>query len=81
MISTFLQLQADTLAQLSRQSTKANTDDNEVSVLGFIFKGGVFLIPISILLFYTLYVFERYLYIHKAAKIDNHLMKTSASPE
>ena len=77
MISTFLQLQADTLAQAIPTVDKANAAlTNEVSVLEFIFKGGLFLIPIAILLFYTLFlVFERYLYIHKAAKIDNHLMK------
>lgn len=77
MISTFLQVQADTLAQALPVADKANAAlTNEVSVLGFIFKGGLFLIPIAILLFYTIYlVFERYLYIHKAAKIDDHLMK------
>ncbi len=77
MISTFLQLQADTLAQAIPTVDKANAAlTNEVSVLEFIFKGGLFLIPIAILLFYTIYlIFERYLYIHKAAKIDNHLMK------
>jgi biopolymer transport protein ExbB len=76
MISTFLQLQVDTLAKALPAVDKANTAlTNEVSVLEFILKGGFFLIPISILLFYTLYViFERYLYIHKAAKIDAHLM-------
>jgi biopolymer transport protein ExbB len=76
MISTFLQLQVDTLAQAIPSADTTNTAlTNEVSVLEFIFKGGIFLIPIAILLFYTLYlVFERYLYISKAAKIDNHLM-------
>lgn len=76
MISTFLQLQADTLAQALPTADTANAALNKhVSVLEFILKGGVFLIPIAILLFYTLYlIFERYLYIHKEAKIDNHLM-------
>lgn len=76
MMSTFLQLPVDTLAQALPVVDKANAAlTNEVSVLEFIFKGGLFLIPIAILLFYTLYlIFERYLYIHKAAKIDNHLM-------
>jgi biopolymer transport protein ExbB len=76
MISTFLQLQVDTLAQAIPAAAPTNPAlTNEVSVLEFILKGGVFLIPIAILLFYTLYViFERFLYIHKASKIDNHLM-------
>ncbi|WP_293872160.1 MotA/TolQ/ExbB proton channel family protein [Flavobacterium sp.] len=77
MSSLFLQLQADTLAKALPAVDKANAAlTNEVSVLEFILKGGFFLIPIAILLFYTLYlIFERYLYISKAAKIDSHLMK------
>jgi len=76
MISTFLQLQVDTLAQANTAADTANAAlTNEVSVLEFITKGGLFLIPIALLLFYTLYIiFERYIYINKAAKIDNHLM-------
>jgi biopolymer transport protein ExbB len=76
MISTFLQLQVDSLAQNIPTANTANPAlTNEVSVLEFLFKGGLFLIPIAILLFYTLYlIFERYMYIQKAAKIDKHLM-------
>ena len=76
MISTFLQLQVDSLAQNIPAANTANPAlTNEVSVLEFLFKGGLFLIPIAILLFYTLYlIFERYMYIQKADKIDNHLM-------
>ncbi len=76
MISTFLQLQVDTFAQAATAAHTANAAlTNEVSVLEFITKGGLFLIPIALLLFYTLYIiFERYIYINKAAKIDNHLM-------
>ena len=76
MISTFLQLQVDTLAQAATAADTANAAlTNEVSVLEFITKGGLFLIPIALLLFFTLYIiFERYIYINKAAKIDNHLM-------
>jgi biopolymer transport protein ExbB len=73
----FIQLQADTLANaangLQIEKIAPNT---EISVLGFILKGGFFLIPIAILLFYTFYVIiERYLYIHKSAKIDSNLMR------
>jgi len=43
----------------------------EVSAFDFLMKGGVFLIPIVILLFYTLYVIiERYLYIKRTTKFD-----------
>lgn len=74
---TFLLLQADSLATatngLQIEKIAPNT---EISVLGFILKGGFFLIPIAILLFYTFYVIiERYLYIHKAARIDVNLLR------
>jgi biopolymer transport protein ExbB len=39
-------------------------------------KGGFFLIPIAILLLYTFYVIaERYLYIDRASKIDDRLLR------
>ncbi len=47
----------------------------EVSAFSFILKGGVFLIPIVILLFYTLYVIiERSLYIRRMAKFDKNVI-------
>ncbi len=74
---SLIQLQLDTIANAaSNVVIEKIAPNNEISVLEFIVKGGFFLIPISILLFYTFYlIIERYLYIHKAAKIDNHLMK------
>ena len=76
MITTFLQIQADTLAQATAEVAKNTPLTNEVSVLEFIFKGGFFLIPIVILLVYTVYlIFERLLFINKVAKIDHHLIK------
>jgi len=76
MIYSLLQLQADTIANAVTSAAAINTPvTNEISILEFIFKGGVFLIPIAILLFYTIYVIiERYLFIHKAAKVDTNLM-------
>ena len=73
---SFIQLQADTITNAASNVVIEKIAPNtEISVLEFIFKGGFFLIPISILLFYTFYlIIERYLYIHKASKIDNHLM-------
>jgi biopolymer transport protein ExbB len=54
MISTFLQLQVDTVAQaIPSVDTTNNPLTNEVSVLEFIFKGGLFLIPIAIILRHT----------------------------
>ena len=77
---SFIQLQADTIANAASNVVIEKIAPNtEISVLGFILKGGFFLIPIAILLFYTIYViFERYLYISKASKIDARLMQDVA---
>ncbi|HTG65683.1 MAG TPA: MotA/TolQ/ExbB proton channel family protein [Flavobacterium sp.] len=74
---SLIQLQADTIANAASNVVVEKVATNqEISVLGFILKGGFFLIPISILLFYTFYlIIERYLYINKASKIDSHLLK------
>lgn len=79
MIGFFLQATVDTLANAANQvanaaeTAKPNT---EISVLEFIFKGGIFIIPIAILLFYTIYVIvERTMYISKTTKTDNFLLK------
>ncbi|MDR6846274.1 MotA/TolQ/ExbB proton channel family protein [Flavobacterium granuli] len=74
---SFIQLQADTLANAASNVVIEKIAPNtEISVLGFILKGGFFLIPIAILLFYTFYVIiERYLYIHKVSKVDPLLMR------
>ena len=67
MISSFIRLQVDSLSQAT-QAVQAAAETNpalnqEISVLEFVFKGGFFLIPIALLLFYTLYViFERYIF-------------------
>jgi len=74
---SLIQLQADTIATAASSVVIEKIAPNtEISVLEFILKGGFFLIPIALLLFYTFYVIiERYLYINKASKIDKHLMK------
>ncbi|MGX7667946.1 MotA/TolQ/ExbB proton channel family protein [Flavobacterium pedocola] len=76
MTGFFLQVQNDSIAQAAGTVVEGVIKDNEISVLEFILKGGIFLIPIAILLFYTIYVIiERFLYIKKATKTDPHLMK------
>jgi biopolymer transport protein ExbB len=72
-----IQLQADSLANAaSNVVIEKIATTNEISVLEFILKGGFFLIPISILLFYTFYlIIERYLFVHKASKIDAMMMR------
>jgi biopolymer transport protein ExbB len=74
---SFIQLQADTLANATSNVVIEKIAPNtEISVLGFILKGGFFLIPIAILLFYTFYlIIERYLYINKKSKVDPLLMR------
>ncbi|WET01102.1 MotA/TolQ/ExbB proton channel family protein [Flavobacterium johnsoniae] len=73
---SFIQLQTDTIANASNVVIEKIAPENEISMFGFIMKGGVFLIPIAILLFYTIYViFERYMYISRASKIDGRLMQ------
>ena len=74
---SLIKLQADTLANVASSVVIEKIAPNtEISVLEFILKGGIFLIPISILLFYTFYlIIERYLYIQKASKIDVLLMR------
>jgi len=73
---SFIQLQTDTIAQASNVVIEKIAPETEISMFGFIMKGGVFLIPIAILLFYTIYViFERYMYISRASKIDKRLMQ------
>jgi biopolymer transport protein ExbB len=73
---SFIQLQADTIANAASNVVIEKIAPNtEISVLEFILKGGFFLIPISILLFYTFYlIIERTLYINKASKINHRLM-------
>lgn len=76
MINFFLQVQNDTVAKAAGAVIEGTAKANEISVLGFILKGGFFLIPISILLFYTFYIIiERYLYIHKRSVIDPNLIR------
>lgn len=76
MINFFLQVQNDTIAQAAGVVVAGTVKTNEITVLQFIFKGGFFLIPISILLFYTFYlIVERYLYISKRAVIDPNLIR------
>ena len=74
---SLIQLQADTIANTASSVViQKIAQNNEISVLEFILKGGFFLIPISILLLYTFYIIiERYLYINRASKMDIHLMK------
>ncbi|WP_298304198.1 MotA/TolQ/ExbB proton channel family protein [Flavobacterium sp.] len=72
----FLQVQNDTIAQATGAVIEGTVNTTEISVLGFILKGGFFLIPIALLLFYTFYIIiERFLHIQKRAVIDPNLIR------
>lgn len=76
MTGFFLQVQNDTITQAAGAVVENVVKENEISVLEFILKGGFFLIPIAILLFYTIYIIiERFIYIQRATKHDIHLLK------
>jgi len=76
MMNFFLQVQNDTIAKATGAVIEGAVKTNEITVLEFIFKGGFFLIPIALLLFYTFYlIIERYLYIYKRAVIDPFLIR------
>lgn len=74
--STIL-LQTDTIAKASSDTIIEGIATNqEMTLFSFLLKGGAFLIPIIILFFYTIYlIFERYLSIKKAVKLDALLIK------
>jgi biopolymer transport protein ExbB len=65
---------------LSAQVAEASTEESfktveEISAIDFLMKGGVFLIPIALLLFYTTYVaVERFLYIRRMTKQNMQLI-------
>ncbi|PDS23129.1 MotA/TolQ/ExbB proton channel family protein [Flavobacterium branchiophilum] len=72
----WISLQADTLSNQTANAVITSTvQSNNITALGFLLKGGFFLIPIGILLFYTFYIIiERCLYIHKKTQNDPNLM-------
>jgi len=75
MIGFVLQAQNDTLTQAVGSVVSNITTEKEISIFEFILKGGVFLIPIILLLIYTIYIiFERTLYINKVAKSTPNLI-------
>ncbi|MCE3296909.1 MAG: biopolymer transporter ExbB [Crocinitomicaceae bacterium] len=67
---------------LAQDSTQTAADPGkkivgvtEISAFDFLIKGGVFLIPIALLLFYTIFLaVEKYLYIRRMAKHDKNLL-------
>lgn len=74
IISNFL-LQIDTIASNVPATLAEQVGTKEVSYLQFLMKGGIMIVPICILFFFTFYIiFERYISIKKAARQDKDLM-------
>lgn len=78
--SLFLLAVGTVTAQIESEEPVAKTaekvmGDDSISAFDFVMKGGVFLIPIALLLFYTIFVsVEKYLYIRRVAKLDTNLL-------
>ncbi len=71
LLAILVYAQDDTTAADPKESLT-----NQVSAFEFLMKGGVFLIPIAILLFYTLVVIvERFRYIRRNTKYNAHLLQ------
>lgn len=72
---TFLQVPVNAVAEAATNIAETTTQQTEITALDFVIKGGVFMIPIILLLLYTIYVsIERYLYISKETKSNKNLM-------
>lgn len=69
-------LQNDTLINKADAIIEGIAKEPETtSAIGFLMKGGVFILPIVLLLFYTIYVIiERFLFIRKASKYNADLI-------
>jgi biopolymer transport protein ExbB len=66
--------------QQLEDGTKKMVGVEEITAFDFILKGGVFLIPIAILLFYTIYLgVEKYIYIRRTTKLDKNLVDSVKS--
>lgn len=56
------------------------TGVEEITAFEFILKGGIFLIPIALLLFYTIYLgVEKFIYIRRNSKLDRTLIDSVMS--
>lgn len=76
LVAAFLMSAGLTSAQVAQADTEAPFKTvEEISAIDFLMKGGVFLIPIALLLFYTTYIaVERFLYIRRMTKQNMQLL-------
>ena len=74
-LATPLLTLAQVVEKTGEEAEKAAKAGEKISALEFVMKGGVFIIPIIILLFYTLYVvIERYRYIKRMSVYNSNLL-------
>lgn len=68
-------LQADTTSAALQTASTLVQNNNEISIIDLLSKGGVLMIPLALLLVGAIFVFiERLLYIRKASKIEDNFM-------
>lgn len=77
LVAAFLMSAGVLSAQVAETATEESFKTvEEISAIDFLMKGGVFLIPIVILLFYTTYVaVERFLYIRRMTKQNLNIIQ------
>lgn len=68
-------LQIDTSAAAAQAATAVSGQEQQISIMDLLSKGGVLMIPLALLLVVAIFVFiERLLYIRKASKIEDNFM-------
>lgn len=71
MFNTLLQITTDTLSNTGIETA----DQESLSLISLVMKGGIIMIPIGILFLLTVFIFfERYFTIRRAVKGDSHFM-------
>lgn len=68
-------LQIDTSAAAAQAAAGVTGQEQQISIMDLLSKGGVLMIPLALLLVVAIFVFiERLLYIRKASKIEDNFM-------
>jgi biopolymer transport protein ExbB len=68
-------LQIDTSAAVSQAAAGVAGQEQQISIMDLLSKGGILMIPLALLLVVAIFVFiERLLYIRKASKIEENFM-------
>ena len=80
VLSGALLAQDGAAQDVANSNTKVVMGTTEITAFDFLLKGGVFLIPIALLLFYTIYLsVEKFLFIRRNAKFDKNLLNDITS--